>query len=402
MEEIGLHNYEAWLLDYSEGTLSQQEIVALQTFLLLHPHLEVDLSTVELPSLEQESETFPNATLLQKEFTANEEAVLLYLEGLLPLSEKLSFELRLQQDAELQNLLSAFTKTRLIAETASMPGKDELYKTEEAAVAWPMALLYVENSLATDEALVYNKKLQNNTTERAEVAAFAATKLQADLTILHPNKKALLKSAKVISLFGAREFRYAAAILLLLVFIFLLRLLPNTAQSEIKSTQVANQESSISKSSAQTEKNTATSTEPVFAHTKAAVKVARTATLPETTAVAMQTSVTIPSSTAQVQSEIPQMAQRIVAPQVTETPSIQTTETPNAENTTLYASVNDLEIGDDFSPLDAPDKKSALWHKAVDLARKVNRLGFTAVNGNEVLRKHQYSLSFNSFSVEKK
>lgn len=402
MEEIGLHNYEAWLLDYSEGNLNQQEIATLQTFLLLHPHLDIELGSLELPGLEEELEIFPDASLLEKEFTANEEQVLLYIEGLLPLSEKLAFELRLQQEPALQELLTAYSKTVLFADTAAMPNKDNLFKTEEAPIAWPQSLLYLENNLSTAEITAYTHKLKADAQERAELAAFAATKLQADLTIVHPNKKSLLKTAKVITLFGAREFRYAAAILLLLVFIFLLRLLPNNVQPEIKSSQVANQvpvkETTVPESA--TNKNAVI--ESVLAQTKAAVKVASVAVVPEATAVSIQATVTVPSFSPQIQAEAPQMAQRTSAPQSSAPATIQASEQLTTENTMTYASVTDLEIADDFSPLEAPDKKSALWHKAVDLARKVNRLGFTAVNGNEQLLKRQYSLSFNSFSVEKK
>jgi hypothetical protein len=402
MEEIGLHNYEAWLLDYSEGHLNQQEIAALQTFVLLHPQLEIDLSVFELPSLEKHVETFPDASLLQKEFTANEEAVLSYIEDLLPLSDKLAFELRLQQDVELQKLLTAFTKTLLVGEATAMPGKDGLFKTENADVVWPMALLYVEQSLDADDVLAYTKKLQNDSSERAEVAAFAATKLQADVSIVHPNKKALLKSAKVITLFAAREFRVAAAILLLLVFVFLLRLSTGNNHNQIESIQVASQAPSNKQINVPAKNNTHSAIVPLLAQTQATVKAAPKSNVPAPTAVVVQPSVKIQTNTTQAQPELPQMAQRIVEPQSIETSVIQATETPSIENSAMYASVDDLEIGDDFSPLDAPDKKSALWHRAVDLARKVNRLGFTAINGNEVLRKHQYSLSFNSFSVEKK
>lgn len=402
MEEIGLHNYEAWLLDYSEGILKQKEIAALQTFVLLHPELEIDLSAFELPTLEHETEAFPDCSLLQKEFTANEEAVLSYLEGLLPLSDKLAFELRLQQDTELQHLLSAFAKTRLVAEANTMPGKDGLFKTEEAAIVWPTALLFVEQSLAANEVVAYTKKLQNDSTERAEVAAFAATKLQADLSIVHPNKKALLKSAKVITLFGAREFRYAAAILLLLVFVFLLRLTTGYNQNQIESAQVATQTPSNTQLKVPAKNNFSLSNAPALAQAPSSVIAGPKKNIQAPTIVYNQPTVVIVTNTTQAQPEPPQMAQRTLAPPIIETPTVLAIETPSIENSSIYASVNDLEIADDFSPLDAPDKKSALWHKAVDLARKVNRLGFTAVNGNEEMRKRQYSLSFNSFSVEKK
>ena len=54
MEKINKHNYEAWFLDYSEGNLSENEIIELNRFLSLNPELKVELENFEEISLVDE------------------------------------------------------------------------------------------------------------------------------------------------------------------------------------------------------------------------------------------------------------------------------------------------------------------------------------------------------------
>ena len=53
MKKINLHNYEAFLLDYIEGTLDQELENELMEFLELHPEIELeefDLDSITLQS----------------------------------------------------------------------------------------------------------------------------------------------------------------------------------------------------------------------------------------------------------------------------------------------------------------------------------------------------------------
>src|SRR5204863_2118775 len=54
MERINVNNYEAWLLDHSEGGLNGEELIELQKFCLMHPELEINLEIGDLPVLENE------------------------------------------------------------------------------------------------------------------------------------------------------------------------------------------------------------------------------------------------------------------------------------------------------------------------------------------------------------
>ena len=60
MHKIDIHNYEAYLLDYSEGNLTGELQVELELFLIQHPELEINLDELSLVTLENESASFSN------------------------------------------------------------------------------------------------------------------------------------------------------------------------------------------------------------------------------------------------------------------------------------------------------------------------------------------------------
>ena len=65
--EINRHNYEAYLLDQLEGTLSVDEQQELHNFLLLNPDCSGELTEIEPWILEGEKVQFQNGRLLRKE-----------------------------------------------------------------------------------------------------------------------------------------------------------------------------------------------------------------------------------------------------------------------------------------------------------------------------------------------
>lgn len=65
---INLENYEAWLTDYMDGNLSEQEKALVEHFLFVHPELEIEKEDLELdPILPVASESFPYKNKLKKE-----------------------------------------------------------------------------------------------------------------------------------------------------------------------------------------------------------------------------------------------------------------------------------------------------------------------------------------------
>lgn len=158
MAEINLHNYEAFLLDYLEGNLSEEDIFALKSFALLHPELNIDFEQT-LPQLEKEE------------------------------------------------IVSHF--------------KIELKKNEDEFLLNHKPLLYAENLLSEKEKLAFENEMQNNETLRKEVLLFEKTKLVADANIFYPNKEELKKETQIFFLFSRRSISIAASIALLIGLFFL-------------------------------------------------------------------------------------------------------------------------------------------------------------------------------------
>jgi hypothetical protein len=71
--KIDKNNYEAYILDYLEGTLSESERGAMELFAFSHPELGIDL-TVELPQISFSENTI-DVSYLKKTLVWNEEEV---------------------------------------------------------------------------------------------------------------------------------------------------------------------------------------------------------------------------------------------------------------------------------------------------------------------------------------
>lgn len=160
MSQINLNNYEAYLLDFTEGTLSEETQMELEIFLIQHPELSVDLNELSLICLNHESITFDAKPGLKK--TENEliseSQFIHYIEGLSDASEK----------------------------------------------------SHIEKSCAL------NPKLQT------ELTFYKHTIMESDESIICPNKENLKRKPKVIWLnFNATRFAAAASVLLLLSLVFL-------------------------------------------------------------------------------------------------------------------------------------------------------------------------------------
>jgi hypothetical protein len=405
VERIDLHNYEAFLLDFCEGILSPELVSELQAFLVLHPELEIDLADLNLPSLTVDNSLEVNHSELLKEFDPTTERVLNYLEGLLKEEDLEIFESDLARDPSLKSLLAEFQSTRLIAETIEFPKREMLLQTEDGIVFGNLALNFMEGQLSEKEAKEVALQLQQDVLLANELAAFRATKLSPDQTIVFPDKAALLRSGKVIALFsGNRAYYAAAAVLLMLIFAFLfqandtnLNTLGSLASTQKKvDTTLSTEVPSLSKMM----------TAPV--QPTKANKINHHNEIPQNTNVPV-----MPRIQAQ---ELPIVQENIVNPTLTQLPkespensalkdqdqSPQPVASTTAISNTVYSSVNDLAVTDDLPEIKLQRKKTDLWHKAVDLARRANHLGFTAVKGEEETMAKSYRLSFNSFSVEKR
>ncbi|MGE0567198.1 MAG: hypothetical protein AB7O73_04560 [Bacteroidia bacterium] len=108
MSKITVHNYEAYLLDYLEGNLNEEDKHELEMFSMLHPELEIDL-TESLVSLEEETINFQNKQNLKVEY--NEELVIGLLENKLEKEERQTAEDLLKSNMQFQSDYKLYQKT---------------------------------------------------------------------------------------------------------------------------------------------------------------------------------------------------------------------------------------------------------------------------------------------------
>lgn len=160
MSQINIHNYEAYLLDYSEGNLSDELQMELELFLIQHPELDIDLSDLSPVSVEVEQISFTDKQYLKK------------------------------------------TSADLVSET--------------------QFIAYVEDQLSSDGKLHVEKSCLNDQLLAKELTLYQHTVAVADTNIVYPNKAELKRKAKIIWFdFTATQFAAAASVLFVIgLFIF--------------------------------------------------------------------------------------------------------------------------------------------------------------------------------------
>ncbi len=164
--KITRHNYEQFVIDYIEGTLSadmRQEMIA---FLLQHPDISEEVEGVmAMPDLNDEdaSMLMPDsfkASLKKKQFTPSslsiEEPILLdYAEGDLSQAEKLQVESQLQDYPDFKAKLQQFPKLHLEADLRALyPDKESLKKRAAILPLWANVVMRRSMGIAAMLALV--------------------------------------------------------------------------------------------------------------------------------------------------------------------------------------------------------------------------------------------------------
>ncbi len=133
--EINRHNYEAYLLDLIEGSLSVEEQRELQNFLLLNPDCNAELGEQEPWMLEMEQVSYSNSEHLKKEFPGPTSILtdhnfdlfsIARMEGDLTAEQSAAHQSMLIDDEQLSERWSEWQKTRLESEPLIYQGKDRL------------------------------------------------------------------------------------------------------------------------------------------------------------------------------------------------------------------------------------------------------------------------------------
>jgi hypothetical protein len=222
---INKNNYEAYFLDYHEGTLSTQEVADLFLFLSEHPELRKAFEEFEHIVLEDfSSPVFENKDRLKKNITAEnrEDYFIRAVEGTLDPIELALLDQFLKTHPEFVAEFSLFQKTKLQANPSLiLKNKDAL--KQGVAVSDDTLIAYLEGVLTMEEQVHLEKQLTQHAELQKTFNTYRLTQLIADTTILYPDKQALKrKERKVIPLYYYTA-SVAAALVLLLSIFFLFR-----------------------------------------------------------------------------------------------------------------------------------------------------------------------------------
>ena len=125
-ENINIENYEAYLLDWLEGKLSDEDSVQLQAFLALHPEIEVGEGLLD-QSLNSSNIDFTEKSRLKK--TLSDEDYIAYHEGDLSEAKQKEAEAFIQTNDEAKKTFELFGKLKLQPQKIKFADKTQLKKT---------------------------------------------------------------------------------------------------------------------------------------------------------------------------------------------------------------------------------------------------------------------------------
>mgnify|MGYP000878744479 CR=1 FL=1 len=422
MGNIHLHNYEAYLIDYFDGTLSDEKVRELREFLVLHPELDIDLSEMDLPVLPAEHNLADFKNDLLKSDEVQSERLIAAFEGQLNPQALEALHSELHNNPLLQKEWERIQKTRLHPEPIGESGLEALLlKTEDDLVLTNRLIAYFENQLGVEEQLALEAELKTNATLRKELDLLKATRLTADAAVTFENKESLMKEAVVVSLFSFKSLYRVAAAILLLFGLFLLIRPSNDSSSVIPQGQLAQKP-------AADEHNTDKK------NTDAIVKVseprmqtpANTLQQKANTAVRLDLDSTEKTNTPVEEAMQPFMAENNrdteqskdslsgtndpgITLAATNNPGTATITTNNNTGEPLTTMAGAADAGtsnylvayNDEDETETTNEEKGLWKTVTRLAKKATQLGVKGIELDERPRKG-FSLSFNSFSVEKK
>lgn len=129
MKKIDTYNYEAYLLDFSEGNLTDKQISDLELFAILNPQFEINLNDLEFDRVDVESIHFSEKTKLKKTELdlVSENQFVAYIENQLNESERKHVDLCCATNQGLANELILFKKSIIIADDFMVyPNPNEL------------------------------------------------------------------------------------------------------------------------------------------------------------------------------------------------------------------------------------------------------------------------------------
>ena len=198
---INRDNYESFLVDYTEGTLSAETMQKVKNFLLQNPEIQDEFDLFSSDILETSNDIFSNKNILkdipfEKTSSSSEyfqQLCVNFVDEMLPENEMSFFKKLVSNNVEKQKELNLFAKTKLQVEKVQFNEKLLLKKDvfthiitndnfEEYCVA------SVEGWLDLNALTALNNFITDNKTKKSELDLYYKTKLTPDFSITYPDK----------------------------------------------------------------------------------------------------------------------------------------------------------------------------------------------------------------------
>lgn len=146
-----------------------------------------------------------------------------FLDGSISEEVKQKLQLFLRENPDIRKEVEGLDNTFLQAQTVSFPKKAELkaaaYNNEEAFNE--LAVAYMENELSEKEKADFEAYAEKNPSKKRALGLFFLTKLMPDLSVVFPDKELLYHKTKIIPFFiRFGQVAAVAAMLLLAVLLF--------------------------------------------------------------------------------------------------------------------------------------------------------------------------------------
>jgi predicted transcriptional regulator len=346
MNKIDIHNYEAYLLDFSEGNLSDEYQMELELFLIQHPELNCDLSELSLVALENESVSFSDKNSLKKSITD------------------------------------------LVSETQFIG--------------------YIENQLSIDEKLNIEKSCAANPSLAKELKLYNSTIVKAESLIVYENKESLKRKSRIIWFnFSATKFAAAASVLFLIgLFIFWTKTettisnlpLADKTNKQISTTKnfidnnSINHKNTTTKTSNAKNKNLLVAYKPVISNSQPALEKLTVTSQNKNIASIFKDSIDI---LVKNNSVIENTKEEIL---IAQNAAIVLNE--NKQSVVEVITEND----DETIVLNMEKKKRGVWETVSRTLKNLNHIGIKSVNGDEENNKENtfYALTLGDVSIKHK
>ena len=345
MHNIDIHNYEAYLLDFSEGNLTDELQVELELFLIQHPELEINLDELSLVSLENEAASFSN--------------------------------------------------------------KNSLKKSEADLVSETQFIGYIENHLPENERLALEKSCAINPSLAKELTLYNHTIAKADETIVFENKQSLKRKPKVIWFNFSATHYAAAACIVFLIGLFILwpktSIDSETSTLADKTNAVTSQTVSSKNNTIEPTHNTNDLTSPKESNTSFAPQALAPIVTKKEKALLATNNPSQKNNTSSIKDTLHPTIKNAT---IIETPKnealIALNTSPVAKPKTVVQVIT--ENDDEVVAANPDKKKKGIWAAASRALKNLNHAGVKTVNGDEETSTDNaaYALTLGGVSITHK